>query len=103
MAVDLGLQGLIAFVSMVLLTAVLAGRSLLQLTQRGLAELVWLQRGALAGLSAALVHGLLDAVTWNTRPAFLVWALWGTAVAVGLLVAEQASAAEAPPQEHLSA
>lgn len=100
-AVDLGLPGLIAFVSMVVLTAVLAGRSLRTLTQGGLPELAWLQRGALAGLSAALVHGLLDAVTWNTRAAFLVWALWGTTVAVGLLAAERTSPAAAPPHEQV--
>lgn len=87
-AVDLGLPGLIAFVSMSLITVALADRSLRSLSHSAASELIWLQRGAVAGLCAALIHGLLDAVTWNTRPAFLVWALWGTAVAVALLAAE---------------
>ena len=41
-----------------------------------------------AGLCSQLalgVHGLVDAVTWDTRPAVLVWVLWGlTAAAWGL-------------------
>lgn len=96
-AIDLGLPGLIAFVSMVMVTAALAARSLRTLARSGPAELAWLQRGAVAGLSATLIHGLPDAVTWNTRPAFLVWALWGTAVAVALLAAEQEAGAAARP------
>lgn len=90
-AIDLGVPGLIAFISMVLITAVLAVRSLRTLADNSMFGLAWLQRGALAGLAAVLIHGLLDAVTWNTRPAFLVWALWGAAVAVALLAAEQQS------------
>lgn len=83
-AVDLGLGGLIAFLSMLLLTGMVAGRSLRALANTGHQDLVWLQRGALAGLTAALVHGVVDAATWNIRPAFLVWAVWGLCAGVSL-------------------
>lgn len=83
-AVDLGLGGLIAFLSMLVLTGVVAGRSLRALADVGHGDLVWLQRGVLAGLSAALMHGTVDAATWNIRPAFLVWAVWGLGAGVSL-------------------
>jgi putative inorganic carbon (HCO3(-)) transporter len=36
---------------------------------------------------ALVVHGLTDAVTWGmVRPAPLVWALWGLAMASGYVV-----------------
>jgi putative inorganic carbon (HCO3(-)) transporter len=28
------------------------------------------------------VHGVVDAATWGTRPAIIVWAFWGTVMAV---------------------
>lgn len=89
-AVDLGLPGLIAFISMLLITAALAARSLPALA--GQRDLLWLQRGAIASLAGVLVHGLVDAVPWNTRPAWLVWAVWGLAVGLALLALER------PPQ-----
>ena len=30
---------------------------------------------------ALIVHGLIDATLWGTRPAVLTWALWGLAMA----------------------
>jgi hypothetical protein len=35
---------------------------------------------------ALVVHGLTDAVTWGTRPAVVVWAVWGVAMASWNLV-----------------
>jgi len=37
--------------------------------------------GLLCSQVALAVHGLLDAATWGTRPAIIVWALWGMAMA----------------------
>lgn len=88
-AVDLGMPGLIAFLGMVLGTGVLVAQALRLLTREGESEMAWLLRGAAAGLGAALIHGLVDAVTWNTRPAFLVWAVWGLAVGIGTVAGEQ--------------
>jgi putative inorganic carbon (HCO3(-)) transporter len=88
-AVDLGLPGLIAFLAMLLVTAVLAWRSLAALAQAGEPDLVWLQRGAIASLAGVLAHGVVDAVPWNTRPAWLVWAVWGLAVGLAVWALEQ--------------
>lgn len=81
-AVDLGIPGLVAWLSIFGLVSVVAW----QVYRRGRADAnLWV-----AGLGAALlcsqlalaVHGLIDAVTWGmVRPAPLVWALWGLAVA----------------------
>lgn len=88
-AVDLGVPGLIAFIAMLLVTAVLAGHSLPTLARAGQRDLVWLQRGAIASLAGMLAHGLVDAVPWNTRPAWLLWAVWGLAVGLALAALEQ--------------
>jgi hypothetical protein len=32
-------------------------------------------------MAAMGVHGLLDAVTWDTRPAIIVWGIWGLTAA----------------------
>lgn len=87
-AVDLGLPGLIAFLSMVILTVILTARSLRAFARRGQPVLAWFQRGALAAFSAVLIHGMVDAVTWNTRPAFLIWAVWGVAIGAAMMAAE---------------
>lgn len=82
--VDLGLFGLIAFLSMILVTGELIRRSLARATEQNDESLVWLLRGSAAGLGAALIHGMVDAVTWNTRPSFIVWGLWGLTVGIAL-------------------
>ncbi len=77
-AVDLGLPGLVAWLAIFLLV----GWSAWRVYRRG-------QSGYMAGLGAGLVasqvalvmHGLTDAVTWGTRPAVIVWAVWGLAMA----------------------
>jgi putative inorganic carbon (HCO3(-)) transporter len=88
-AVDLGIPGLIAFIAMLLVTAVVAGRSLPALARAGQRDLVWLQRGAIASLAGLLAHGLVDAVPWNTRPAWLAWAVWGLAVGLAVWALQQ--------------
>lgn len=81
-AVDLGLPGLIAFVALLGLVLAAAVRS-----ARAWAgdQALALQVTALAaGLAAVLVHGLLDAATWGSKPAVFIWAL------MGLIMAHQA-------------
>lgn len=90
--VDLGMPGLIAFLSMVLATAALLWHGLARCPAEA-EQRRWFLRGAAAGLTAALIHGVLDVVTWNTRPAFLVWAVWGAAVGVAAWTVEQQAAA----------
>ncbi len=80
-AVDLGLPGVIAWLALAGL--VFAGAW--QVYRRGRASgdgwLTGLGAGLLASQAALVLHGLTDAVTWGTRPAVLVWAVWGLAMA----------------------
>lgn len=81
-AVDLGIPGLVAWLAVLLLVIVAAWR----VSQIGLAQndgwLRGLGCGLLCSQVALIVHGFTDAVTWGmVRPAPLVWALWGLALA----------------------
>jgi len=93
-AVDLGLPGLVAWLALFLLACAAAWRVYRQGWAVGqsarLPYLAGLGAGLLAGQVALAVHGLLDAVTWGTRPAVIVWALWGTAMAAYGLTAQPA-------------
>jgi len=85
-AVDLGLPGLIAWLSIFGVVALSAWRvyRLGMRIQNG--WVAALGAGLLASQLALAVHGLTDAVTWGmVRPAPLVWALWGLAVAAANL------------------
>jgi len=80
-AVDLGLPGLIAWLSLwgfIILSAARmfrAGRRTHVHWQMAAAAAVLCSQAAMA------IHGLSDAVTWDTRPAVLVWVIWGFAIA----------------------
>jgi putative inorganic carbon (HCO3(-)) transporter len=85
-AVDLGLPGLIAWLSVFGVVALSAWRvyRLGRRVQNG--WVAALGAGLLASQLALAVHGLTDAVTWGmVRPAPLVWALWGLAAAAANL------------------
>jgi putative inorganic carbon (HCO3(-)) transporter len=83
--VDLGLPGLVAWLAIFLLVCWSAWR----VYRRGwavgqvgtLPHLAGLGAGLLGAQVALAVHGLTDAVTWGTRPAVVVWAMWGLAMA----------------------
>ena len=80
---DMGVLGLIGFVTLVL---ILLARASAHLGQAGSDEethLRWLRVGCCAGLVGMLVHGTVDAVTWGVRPAFLAWAVLGLLLALG--------------------
>lgn len=88
-AVDLGLPGLIAFAALLGLVLAAAVRSVRAWAEeRGLAHQVV---GLAAGLMAVLVHGLLDAASWGSKPAVFIWAL------MGLIMAYQAVSRNAVP------
>ena len=89
-AVDLGIPGLIAWLSILGLASGAAWQ-VYRFGRRN--EEAWA-----AGLGAALlgsqlalvVHGMMDAVVWGmVKPAPLVWAIWGLAVAGSLVVVRQ--------------
>ena len=79
--VDLGLPGLVAWLSLLMLASVCAWQTWHRAALGGDRRLMGIGAGLLSSQVALIVHGLLDAATWDTRPAVIVWALWGLAVA----------------------
>jgi hypothetical protein len=78
---DLGLPGLLAYVTMVVLSLGLMV-AVLRRSKDG-----WHRcqaAGILGALTAVWVHGLFDAVLWGTKPSFLMWWLLGLAMTVSL-------------------
>jgi putative inorganic carbon (HCO3(-)) transporter len=73
--VDLGVGGLISYI------ALLLNISVSSLTQWKQNSPNWIILGSFASLSAFLVYGLTDAISWGTRPAFLGWAVLGLLLA----------------------
>lgn len=81
-AVDLGIPGLITWLSIWVIILVVSG----QIYRSGELRKNQLMTGIGAGLIcsqlALLLHGMTDSVTWGmVRPAPLVWVVWGIAVA----------------------
>ena len=88
---DLGIPGLIAYLALLINTFVLLGSALRGRGARdGISgerryQMSWsLAAGAAGGLTAMLAHGIFDATIWNSRPAFLPWALIALSVLVGI-------------------
>lgn len=79
--VDLGLPGLIAYLALLINLFVMLWGALRSTRSPsptdGDASLHWaLAVGALGGLVAMLIHGLLDAATWGNKLAFIPWVLF---------------------------
>jgi putative inorganic carbon (HCO3(-)) transporter len=86
--VDLGLPGLVAWLALLILVCACAWLVYRRGHGQGDAVFTALGAGLLASQAALVVHGLTDAATWGTRPAVVVWAVWGLAMAA-LLVSKQ--------------
>lgn len=85
--IDLGIPGLIAWLATLLLMILISW----QIFHIGKHQQNSLNTGLGAGLAlsqlALIIHGLTDAVTWGmVRPAPIMWAIWGIAVAAWLVV-----------------
>jgi putative inorganic carbon (HCO3(-)) transporter len=79
---DLGLVGLVTWLSILLLTIITTWRTYHRGIEAGNNEAAAAGAGLLCSQIALVVHGMVDAVTWGMiRPAPLVWVLWGLAVA----------------------
>jgi putative inorganic carbon (HCO3(-)) transporter len=79
-AIDLGLPGLITWLACWFTILGMAW----QLYRKGEGRLRALGAAILCSQTALGVHGLIDCVTWNTRPAVIVWVIWGITVAAWL-------------------
>lgn len=78
--VDLGVPGLIAFLSMIGTVFWMAISSVRALSQED--ELHAVAVGTLAGIVALVIHGLVDVTVWGTRVAFAPWLVIGLVVAL---------------------
>jgi len=79
-AVDLGLPGLIAYLALLLLMLYMAVVNIRHYRAAGDGSLWALSLGLLGSLVALLGHGMTDAVTWGTKPAFIQWLVLGLIV-----------------------
>lgn len=77
--IDHGLPGLIAFLAMLLLLAIMGSQAI-----RHSRKQAWepLAIGLLAGLVAYSLHGFVDVVASSPRTHILIWAHWGLLAAV---------------------
>ena len=86
-AVDLGLPGLIAWLSLFFIATITSWQSYRFGQSYGLNWMAGLGAGLILSQLALLLHGLTDAVLWGSvRSAPLVWFTWGLAVASANLV-----------------
>jgi putative inorganic carbon (HCO3(-)) transporter len=77
-AVDVGIPGLIAWLSILFIMLTLSWQLHRFGRLRGDNWTAGLGAGLLCSQLALIVHGLLDAVTWGTvRPTPILWAAWG--------------------------
>jgi putative inorganic carbon (HCO3(-)) transporter len=81
-AVDLGIPGLIAWLAILLVVTGISWKLVRWGGAHQNVECIALGIGLLGSQIALVIHGMTDAVTWGmVRPAPLVWAIWGLAVA----------------------
>jgi putative inorganic carbon (hco3(-)) transporter len=84
---DMGLPGLIAYLALLFNLLVMVSNVL---RRRSRNSLHWaLAAGAFGSLMALLTHGLLDAVTWGTKLAFMPWLLYALITLLFLYTHEQ--------------
>jgi len=86
--VDLGLPGLVAFIAF--LTGMFAVAIQSVRSARG-SELEPIAVGLFGGQIVYVVHGLFDAITFSSRPATVIWLVFGLTVAIWLKVADRSS------------
>ncbi len=80
--VDLGIPGLIAWLAILLVVIALSWKQYRYGRVHQNVQCAALGAGLLSSQLALVVHGMTDSVTWGmVRPAPLVWAIWGLAVA----------------------
>jgi putative inorganic carbon (HCO3(-)) transporter len=88
-AVDIGVFGLIAWLACLAVVLVCCVQALRVARVHQNLLMLGICVGLLCGQFTMLVHGLTDAPLWATRPALLVWVLWGIALALPVLTEMQ--------------
>ena len=88
--VDLGLPGLCAFMALLVVSLRAAWRVWRFGGERNRKDTSALGLGLLISLIVMLLHGVVDAVTWGTKPAVISWLVMGLSVAAyNLTVSDQ--------------
>jgi len=80
-AVDLGLLGLVAFIALLGVSLAVTVQAVRRYAARRRGDLALQAVGLGAGVVAVSVHGLIDAVSWNTKPAIFIWVIMGLIMA----------------------
>lgn len=81
-AVDLGLPGLVAFLGLFGGSVMMAWKAYRAFAAQGRVPLRALALGLLVGVLIMGLHGLIDAVTWGTKPAIILWYIMGLTTAL---------------------
>lgn len=81
-AVDTGLPGLVAWLSCLFLVLLSCIQTFRLVFTRNSPILTGMSAGLVCGQLTMLVHGLMDAPLWATRPSIIVWILWGIALSL---------------------
>lgn len=85
-AVDTGLPGLAAWLSCMLLVLLCCIQTFRLVFTRNSPVLTGMSAGLLCGQLTMLVHGLMDAPLWATRPSIIVWLMWGIALSLPAII-----------------
>lgn len=87
--VDIGLPGLIGFLALLILAGAIGFKSWHYWKDLNNWFMQWVTLGCLGGYIAMIIHGMVDAVTWGTKPAFISWALLGLLLSSGQIAIEK--------------
>ncbi len=97
--VDLGIPGLIAYLALLGLSFGMAARARRRFLAAANYPAANLALAAWAALAAMLIHGLVDAVTWGTKPAVLAWMLLALCVVLYVRAEETATGITVAPSQ----
>ncbi len=84
--VDLGIPGLVAYLALWLTCLWCAWRAYGDAHRQGQVGLAAVAAGLGVSLVVLALHGLVDAVTWSTKPAVVAWAVMGMCIALHRVV-----------------
>jgi len=79
-AVDLGIPGFVAFVASITVSMVMAWQAFHIFKSKGERDRQSLALGLLCSFLVMMVHGLVDCVTWGSKPAIIPWIMMGLTV-----------------------
>ncbi len=82
-AVDLGVPGLVAWTSILIVTLVVSWKLYKTGSATGERWLMGLGAGLFCSGVALITHGMIDSVVWGLRSAPIVWFIWGVTIAAG--------------------